>query len=396
MSKRFIYLLSLLLVTVMVCPAQTTKKEDCPKEQKTTPGRKTTANVSAKKRKVVVTPTVASTDTLMVRRVEEVKIAHSSRSLVPTDSCLLSWVNFLTPAPEKKKANVVEGRIVLDYSRGQKPKYDDRNFYEGMYKLQSVLHQLKSDPNIVIKNVNIAGYTAPDGNFNLNERQALNRSLALTNYIRSNGSLENIPFEVNWVAEDWNKITALVEQSEMPFKAAVLDIIHTIDVVNGRETALMNLAGGSPYQYLKAYIFPQVRRMDYTIEYSLKNRQGSTNSRKISYADMSLNDFYNMAQSHPRGSAEFDDLLDLAGRLFPDSPEACINAAAVAVSKHDPERARGYLMKFSTLPEAGNNMGILYLLEGNTDKAEVYLELARAAGVKQATESLKFINRVRR
>ncbi|WP_455593117.1 tetratricopeptide repeat protein [Bacteroides sp.] len=388
MSKRFIYLLSLLLVTAMVCPAQTVKKPDIQKEHKAVSGRKT----NAKKRKVVVTPTVAPQDTLVVHRVEEVKV--SQRPTVLTDSCLLSWVNFLTPAQDKKNANSVEGSIVLDYSHGQKSKYDNRNFYEAMYKLQSVLHQMKSDPAISIKSVNLIGYTAPDGNYRVNEKMGMQRSLGLTDYIRSSGSLESIPFEVNWVAEDWKKVTQLVEQSEMPFKAAVLDIIHTVDVVNGREVALMNLAGGSPYQYLKAYIFPQVRRIDYVIGYDVKKRVGPGN--KISYADMSLNDFYNMAQSHERGSAEFNDLLDLAGRLFPDSPEACINAAAVALSKRDTERARGYLMKFSTLPEAGNNMGILYLLEGNADKAEVYLELARAAGVKQAAESLKYINIVRR
>lgn len=391
MSKRFIYLLSLLLVTNLVCPAQTAKKQDCPKEQKRTSERKSTTY--AKKRKVVVTPTVVVKDTVVIRRAEEVKVTRN-RTVMPTDSCLLSWVNFLTPAPEKKKANVVEGTIILDYLRGQKAKYDERNYYEAMYKLQSVLRQLKSDPAITIESIQMTGYTAPDGNFNLNEKQALNRSLGLTNYIRKNASLENLPFEVNWVAEDWRKITSLVEQSEMPFKAAVLDIIHTIDVVNGRETALMNLAGGSPYQYMKAYIFPQVRRIDYAINYDVKKRPASGN--KISYADMSLSDFYNVALSHPRGSAEFNDLLDLAGRIFPESPEACINAAAVALSKHDAARARGYLMKFATLAEAGNNIGILYLLEGNTDKAEVYLELARAAGVKQATESMKFINKTRR
>lgn len=396
MSKKFIYLLSLLLMTALICPAQTVAKQDYhSKERKTSSAKKVSTNRNRKKTAVVASATtLAPKDTLVIHRVEEVKVRRTSTVL--TDSCLLSWVSFLAPAPEKKKTNAVEGTIVLDYSRGQKEKYDQRNYYEAMYKLQSVLHQLKSDPNITVKAILITGYTAPEGNFNQNEKQALNRSLGLTNYIRTNGSLENISFEVNWVAEDWKKITSLVEQSEMPFKAAVLDIIRSVDVVNGREMALMNLAGGSPYQYLKTYIFPQVRRMDYTIDYDVKNRPSASGNRKISYADMSLSDFYNMALAHPRGSAEFNDLIDLAGRLFPDSPEACVNAAAVALSKRDVERARGYLVRFSTYPEAGNNMGILYLLEGNMDKAEVYLELARAAGVKQAAESLRFINRVRR
>ena len=36
-------------------------------------------------------------------------------------------------------------------------------------------------------------------------------------------------------------------------------------------------------------------------------------------------------------------------------------------------------------------MGILYLLEGNRDKAEVYLQMAAAAGVPQAKEALELL-----
>lgn len=391
MSKRFIYLLSLMLVTALVCPAQTVRKQDCPKEQK---AAKVVRTTTAKKRKVVVSAAPASKkDTLVLGSVQEVSVPRRKPEL--TDSALLTWVNFLTPAPEKKKTRSMQGSIPLEYAKGQKAKFDERNYYEAVYKLQSVLHQLKSDPNVTVKEIRLTGYTAPDGNYRLNEKMGMQRALGLTEYIRTSGNLEAVPFEVNWVPEDWNKMTQLIEQSEMPFKAAVLDIIRTVDIVNGRETMLMNLAGGSPYQYLSAYVFPQLRRLEYVIEYGLKNGTLQADNQKISYADLSLSDFYNLAQAHERGSDEFNDLIDLAGRLFPDSPVACVNAAAVALSRHNIARARGYLMRFATLPEAGNNMGILYLLEGNFDKAEVYLELARAAGVKQAEEPLNYIKRIR-
>lgn len=393
MSKRFIYLLSLLLVTALACPAQTPGKQDCPKEQK----QKTTKVVgttATKKRRVAVSAASApKKDTLVLSRVQEVVVARRKPEL--KDSALLTWVNFLTPAPEKKKTRSMQGSLPLEYAKGQKAKFDERNYYETMYKLQSVLHQLKSDPNVTVKEIRLTGYTAPDGNYRLNEKMGMQRALGLTEYIRHSGSLEAVPFEVNWVSEDWNRMTQLIEQSEMPFKSAVLDIIRTVDVVNGRETMLMNLAGGSPYQYLSSYIFPQLRRLEYVIEYELKNGALQADNQKISYADLSLNDFYNLAQAHERGSDEFNDLIDLAGRLFPDSPVACINAAAVALSKHNIVRAKGYLMRYATLPEAGNNMGILYLLEGNLDKAEVYLELAQAAGVKQAAEALNYVRRIR-
>lgn len=92
-----------------------------------------------------------------------------------------------------------------------------------------------------------------------------------------------------------------------------------------------------------------------------------------------LNEFFAVAGSYPVGSTEYNDILDLAARLFPESPEANINAAAVALSKKELSKASGYLEPFATPPIAYNNMGILCLLEGNRDKAEVYLTMAAAA-----------------
>ena len=90
-----------------------------------------------------------------------------------------------------------------------------------------------------------------------------------------------------------------------------------------------------------------------------------------------------------RMAAEFNDIYDLAARLFPDCPEANINAAAVALSKRDTRKARSYLSRFSTRQTAFNNMGVLCMLEGNREKAELYLEMAAAAGVERASEVLE-------
>lgn len=293
------------------------------------------------------------------------------------------------------RVSSVTGSIPLDYSRGQKEKYDRKNNAEAMYKLQSALRQLKADPAIIVTGIHITGYTSPDGDYRLNEKNGMRRALGLTDYIRTNRCLDAIPFDVNWVAEDWTHLTQMIEKSDMPFKSSVLDIIRTVEVVDGRERTLVNLASGVPYEYISSYFFPQLRRIEYTIEYKVKNPQPENDGRKIDYADMSLNDFYNMAQAHEPGSDEFNDLTDLAGRLFPDEPVACINAAAVALYKKDMPRARKYLEKFATLPQAGNNMGILYLLERNSDKAEVYLELAKAAGYRQAELALEYLQKTK-
>lgn len=389
MNKKFIYSLFALLLFATI------NKEQCAAQNRTSGTKKEvvlpTKNKGVKKQKKGIQLPDDSTK-VSVSAPIRVAMEKVERPL-PTAEEILSWVNFIKPAPQKMHVSSVTGSIPLDYSRGQKEKYDKKNNAEAMYKLQSSLRQLKADPNIIVTAIHITGYTSPDGDYRLNEKNGMRRALGLTDYIRTNRCLDAIPFDVNWVAEDWTHLTQMIETSDMPFKSSVLDIIRTVEVVDGRERTLVNLASGVPYGYISSYFFPQLRRIEYTIEYKVKKPQPGNTEQKINYADMSLNDFYNMAQSHEPGSDEFNDLTDLAGRLFPDEPVACINAAAVALYKKDMPRARKYLEKFATLPEAGNNMGVLYLLERNYDKAEVYLELAKAAGYNQAGLALEYLKK---
>lgn len=324
---------------------------------------------------------------------------------LPTDSMLLSWVDFLSPSvTEASKVEEVRqkvrGSIVLDYSRGQKMKYDERNFVEAIYKLLAVIRPLKETPGVSLEGIRLTGYTAPDGDYRCNERLGLQRALALKDYIRRERSFGTVPFEVNWVAEDWRGLADLIVGSEMAFKESALDIIRTVDVVDGRERMLMDLAGGAAYRYLSSALFGRLRRIEYEICYvdrsfaaqpltNMPERGASTASGQLKL--LSVADFCRLAEAHGVGSAEFNDLMDLAGRLYPDSPVACINAAGVALLRRDTERARRYLQRFATLPEAGCNMGILCLLEGDEGKAEVYLSLAQASGSVPAGRALRFV-----
>ena len=102
-----------------------------------------------------------------------------------------------------------------------------------------------------------------------------------------------------------------------------------------------------------------------------------------------VGDLYAVASGFARGSLEFCEIVALTGRLFPSDPQACINAAGVALLRGDAPTARRYLQQMLTDPRAYNNVGLLYLLEGNRDKAEVYLQLAVAAGTSLGAAALK-------
>jgi hypothetical protein len=328
---------------------------------------------------------------------EELKISHPRTSTITTeiDRKVLSWINIL-PAPKETETDLaVTGSIPLSNARLFRGNSQRKLNHEVYYKLLEAVRGVRQMNGVTVTDIVVTGYSSPIGNLAKNERKALNRSLSLKEYLYDTGIAGKSSLTVRWMAEDWDSITNLIRGSDMILREAVLDLIHNIDVSKGREDMLRELADGMPYRYLAGRIFPQVRRVDYTIRFS-RQAAGVEDSKLLlrNRPDMlTLGEFFALAGTYPKGSTEYNDVFDLAARLFPDSPEANINAAAVALTRKDTERAHKYLERFSTLPQASCNMGILYLLEGNREKAEVYLELAKASGIKQAANALDYLNK---
>ncbi len=56
--------------------------------------------------------------------------------------------------------------------------------------------------------------------------------------------------------------------------------------------------------------------------------------------ELSLEEFYLLAQSYPAGSKEFDEVFDIAVRMFPNDPVANLNAANAAMASGHLDSAR--------------------------------------------------------
>lgn len=319
----------------------------------------------------------------------------SPRVAPGVDTRLLTYVNVLAPIEEATKLHYLRGTFPFELSREVKKNTLKKQHYEIYYRLRDLISAVQSQAGNELSYVHLTGYGAPIGDHRLNEREAAARTVALKDYLREYRVSGKAPLEVMWIPEDWDSISSLVKRTDMMFRDAVLDMINTVDITQGRERMLMQLADGVPYRYLRDRVFPQIPRIDYEIAYTRAplNLEDSRRMLASGASSLTVTEFYAVANSYPRGSTEYNDMLDLSARLFPDNPEANINAAAVALMKKDTQRARKYLLPFSTNPAAFNNMGILYMLEGNYDKAEVYLQMAAANGVEEANRALTQIKK---
>lgn len=289
------------------------------------------------------------------------------------------WIPFVSPtAVTPVSETTVNGSLPLADSR-QIGALKERAFCEAVAR--EVKRQLDAAGGTVTR-LSLSGYGAPAGNYRKNEQRTSERAQALKEYLIGQGLAGTVT--VTWTAEDWQTVQRLTQADRtIPLRSAALDLMQNVGVASGREDQLRVLGGGETYNRLQKTVFPQVQRIEW---------QATVLHRPTSDGDAAINlkSLYQTASGFARGSEEYNDIIDLAARLYPDNAVAAINAAGVALTKGDLEKAERYLSLWETDPRAYQNLGVLYLLKGDASRAEVYLKMAEAQGVAEATTVLRY------
>lgn len=321
--------------------------------------------------------------------------AVSSADPVTRNYDILPCVEFVQPSAASTETYTASGVIPL-YDAKRIGRMSERRFNRTVSGIirDDIRRQL-SQGGASIDAISVHGYGAPAGSYSLNEKSAMQRALSLKRGMMKNRLTSSNALGVTWTAEDWDSISVLTAASSMSLKDAVCNIIRAVEVVNGRENEIKLLDHGVPYRFMQAAIFPRVCRVEYTLTVRRRSLDAESGilMLKNNPSQMSLSDLYAVAQNYNVGSREFNDIIDLSARLFPESAEAGINAAGVALIRGDVKLARKYLSRRMTDSRAYNNIGVMYMMAGNRDKAEVYLNMAKAQGVSQADEAMKQLGR---
>lgn len=302
-------------------------------------------------------------------------------------SDLLSCVQYLMPASDGSKVETTWGVLPLTkklvHSK-KLPKY----VYEHII---SAINELGEGRELFM--VRAQGFSAPEGYYRRIERLGVLRQLGIKEYFMEHPVTSSAISKVLWTSEDWDSIANIVRGSEMAYRDAVLDIIETTDVVDGREDNIKNLAKGKPYDYLRKNVFSKVYRLKYALTFRTVDNDlvegAMTSDNKRSH--MTYSNLFGVAQGYGANTDNFLELMDLGPKLFPNSPEANINGAAAAMVEGKKELARKLLEPYATDPRAYCNLGVLNMLEGNLDKAEVYLNMAKKNGSAEAAYALGLI-----
>lgn len=136
-------------------------------------------------------------------------------------------------------------------------------------QIDALLKICRDTTNKLIR-IEIKSYSCPLNGKTYNDKLTRRRSENVGKFMRSRTYMpKGLIMEYN-SGIDWDGLRVLVEESDMQYERAVLDIIDNVPeetwvqnryktLVDSRNKQLMDLKWGRPYRYMMKHLFPQLR-----------------------------------------------------------------------------------------------------------------------------------------
>ncbi len=271
-------------------------------------------------------------------------------------------VQYCVPTNEAVKRRIYKGTAYIDFPVNKITIYPSyrRNPIE-LARIDSTLRGFKDKD---IRAIRIHGYASPEGPHTHNAYLAKERTNALKNHIITKFSLPDSLFTTAYTPEDWAGFVKFAQQSDLKEKNEILDIAGRDIHPDTKEELLKRM--GEAYAYMSANWFPALRHSDYEIEYILPNftaKEARIMARQ-NPSQLSLRELYDAAQLCEKGSDEYYNIMEAAISVYPDNPEANLNAAAMELERGNLTAAKKYMEKVNmTSSAAQNNMKRITMLE---------------------------------
>lgn len=301
---------------------------------------------------------------------------------------------YVRPEAEARKSRNLEGSAFIDFPVNRTVIYPEyrRNTVE-LAKIRATIDSVRLDKDVTINTVWLKGYASPESPYSHNRDLAIGRTAALKQYIQNYYKFDASLISTDHEPEDWAGLRRFVEKSTLEHRSGILDIIDSGLEPDKREKVLKTTYPDE-YRYLLRECYPALRHTDYRITYTVRGYSDVDEIKAVMAKrpqNLSLNEFYLVAQTYESGSHEFAEVFETAARMFPDDAVANLNAANIAIKNGEFERAERHLSKAGDSKEAVYSRGVLAYIKGDYDTAKRLLGQAESRGMSQATEVLSHI-----
>ena len=298
---------------------------------------------------------------------------------------------YLRPQHEVVKIREIKGSAFIDFPVSKtviNPTY--RNNILELAKIIGTIDSVKNDKDITINSIFIKGFASPESPYSNNTRLAKGRTEALREYVEGLYHFGEGFIKTDFEPEDWAGLERYVEASSLQHKEEILAVIRSDREPDNKEWFIKK-NWPDEYRYLLANCYPALRHSDYTIEYEVKSYIEPADIEKVLHTapqNLSLEEFFILAQSYEVGSEKYNDLFETAVHMYPNDPVANLNAANTAILRNDYRTAMLRLDRAKGLPESIYTRGALETYMGNLKEAKPYFEKAKTLGISQAEDAL--------
>ncbi len=269
------------------------------------------------------------------------------------------------------------------------------SFMSNTSNIEQLQNTLKQGSDVTA--IHLMGYASPEGPYPFNERLAAKRAEAVKQHLAKCNLPASVTITTNSSPADWDAVKAKLDSSSIENYLKIIAIIDNKDIAPADKNKTIKEQYPVEYDFMLRNWYPALRKTCITIADGKKPMSISEAKAQLKKdpKQLSLEDIYMVALTYDKGSKEWEDIIIIAVNAYPQSPEARINAANVAMANGNYQQAATYLEGVpSNIPQAMNSRGILAMAEGNFSQAMQLFQAAEKAGVSEAAQNITLLKQL--
>lgn len=306
---------------------------------------------------------------------------------------------YIPPKGEAVKMREAKGSAFIDFPVNRTEIYENyRQNPVELQKIRNTIDLVKNDADTRITAVTIKGYASPEGPYDNNIRLAKGRTETLKEYVRKQYDFPADLLATSYEPEDWEGLERFVESSDLKNRDGILVLIRG-DLAPDAKDAAIKSTYPEDYAFLLKNVYPALRHSDYAVEYEVRAYTDVEEIKRLLKTQpqkLSLSEMYLAAEHMEQGSDEYNEVFEIAVRMFPEDATANLNAANSAMGRGDMKNAERYLTKAGDDARAVYARGVFAALSGDYDEAARLFGAAESEGIAEAAEALRQIERIRK
>lgn len=304
---------------------------------------------------------------------------------------------YIPPKAEKVKIRQESGTAYIDFVVNKTnidPAY--RNNAAELAKITTTVNNVKNDPDITITGMNIKGFASPEGNYENNVRLAQGRTEALEQYVQNIYKFPEGFIKTSFDPSNFDGLKDYLMANDIAEKDGILAILNS-DLNPYDKNMKIRKSYPEEYAWLLKNVYPGLRKSDYKIDYTVRSYTDVAEIFRVMKTaphKLSLSEFYLAAQSLQPGTEAFNEVFDIAVKMFPGDEIANLNAANSAMQRGDLVSASKYLNKAGNSNEVLYARGVLAALRNEHATAmQIFSRLQNV--MPQAAEALRQLQAIR-